>query len=146
MFHLAGKRVLGPLAMKWGCDRLLNLSGAIRLKYEPLNCHNEEGASICAGINSTTYSALNIAGNGLNAGRLFSSPSYPSHHQSSFVFSFFLWPKEALLKLYLQPSFIRDLVQICTLACQPHLSGHLHLILPRSHLALSVWAGKCFLL
>lgn len=44
MFYLAGKRVLTPLAIKWGCDQLLKLSRAIRLKYEPLNCNNEEGA------------------------------------------------------------------------------------------------------
>lgn len=43
MFHLAGKRVLTASTMKWGCDRWLKLYRTIRLKYEPLNCHDETG-------------------------------------------------------------------------------------------------------
>lgn len=104
---------------------MLNLSRAIRLKYEPLNCHNEEGLHLCGGINSTMYSVLNIAGTGLNAGRVearfffFRPPFHPTRHQKSLLI--LLMAGESRTGTRSQASLFA-LVQICAFACQPRLS------------------------
>lgn len=103
-------------------------------------------ASICAGINSTTYSALNIAGTGLNAGRVWVFLPHHIPHAINDSFKNVFVAKESATETHSRELSVTWCKSARLHANRVSLShiGHLHLILHRSYLGPKCLSGKVF--